>query len=136
MTPAIMVQLLIGAVPIAVAFFAYQSATRANRITAEATERNAMRSAELERTKVDAEAYDRAKNIYEAALEQLRRQLERVQSQFDREQDIGDGLRNQVFTSQQRILTLERTVAELRNQLVTAGIPPAAGPDLPPPGGE
>lgn len=127
-------QVALGLVPIVVAWLAYRQAVRANQITAQQARQAAERSAQIERSKVDAEAFARAKLIYEGALEQLERQLERIQTQFDRlneqlgrELDTSSVLRSQVNHLQQQVALLERTVADLRRQLVRAGIPEQTG---------
>ncbi|MFF4777509.1 hypothetical protein ACFY05_32100 [Microtetraspora fusca] len=132
--PELLIQVAIGAVPLGVAAFAYRSATDANRRTQETAVTAAERQAELERTKVDAEAFARARQIYEDALAQLEKQLDRVQAQADRlsaqlaqEQDASNTMRDQVRALQGQISTLERTVGTLRRQLISAGITPQAG---------
>jgi chromosome segregation ATPase len=129
-------QMLLGLVPIAVALVAYRQAVRANTVTAQQAERQAERQAALERTKVDSEAYARAKQIYEAALESLEKQLDRVQAQFDRlteqlarEQDTSNTLRVQLTTLQHQVREMERTVTVLRRQLIDAGLTPVP-PDM------
>lgn len=141
MNPSLLVQFGIGLVPMVVAFFSYRQATRANRLTVAASERSAERNAELEQTKVDADAFGRAKEIYEAALGQLERQLERVRSQFAeledelaRERETSTTLRTQIYTLQRQVRELERIVGVLRTQLITAGVTPAdPDPEAPAP---
>jgi septal ring factor EnvC (AmiA/AmiB activator) len=130
---------LLGLVPLAVAWVAYRQAVKANKVTAEQADRQARRQAALERSKVDSEAYNRAKEIYEAALQQLEKQLDRMQAQADRlteqlarEQDTSHTLRAQVSTLQQQMRDMERTVAALRRQLLDAGVRPALPPPPPP----
>ncbi|MBO2461659.1 hypothetical protein [Actinomadura violacea] len=132
---SLLVQAGLGLVPIVVAVVAYRQAVAANRITAQQAERAAARQAALERSKVDAEAYNRAKTIYEAALVQLERQIDRLQGQSDRlgeqlarEQDTSNTLRSQVQTMNAQIRELERTVAGLRRQLIEAGVRPVPPP--------
>ena len=111
----IIVQVSIGLVPLGVAWFAYRSATDANRKTVEAAQLAAERQAQLERSKVDVEAFARAKSIYEDGLVQLERQLARSQSQIE---------------------ILEKAVVLLRSQLIEAGISPdprTAGINMSPP---
>ncbi|MFG2001671.1 hypothetical protein ACGFNU_21225 [Spirillospora sp. NPDC048911] len=110
----------------------YRQSVKVQRINSEATERAAEQTAELERTKVDAAAYERAKSVYESALGQLEKQLERLQEQLDRlneqlarEQDTSNTLRNQIHELRRQVSELERTVGELRRQLVLAGVDPA-----------
>lgn len=135
----LLVQIAIGAVPLGVAFFAYKSATDANRRTQETAATAAERQAELERTKVDAEAFQRAKAIYEDALAQLEKQLDRMQRQFDtlneqlaKEKDTSNALRAQIHSLQTQMQMLERTVAAYRRSLITAGLQPPTEPSTPP----
>lgn len=127
----LMVQVGIAAVPLGVAYFAYRSATDANRKTQQTALSAAEHQAEIERTKVDAEAFARAKAIYEDALAQLERQLDRVQLQFDKineqlahEQDTSNSLRSQIRSLRTQLSTVERTVGVLRRQLIDAGLNP------------
>jgi chromosome segregation ATPase len=131
----LLVQVAIGTVPLGVAWLAFRSATDANKKTQQTALTTAERQAELERTKVDAEAYTRAKIIYEAALERLERQLDRVSEhshkvsdELMKEQDTSLSLRSQIRTLQDQIARLERTVSELRRHLSSAGIDPAVRP--------
>lgn len=123
----LVVQVIVGAVPIGVAILSYRAAAEAARRSEAATIAAAERQAEIERTKVDAEAFQRAKQIYESALERLQTQLDQVQAECDR---LNTELAQERETSQrlrEQIARLERTVAALRRQLVGAGITPAAG---------
>ncbi len=128
------VQVAIGAVPLGVAYFAFRSATDANRRTQETAQKNAAANAEIEKTKVDAEAYERAKTIYQDALRELEKQLDRLTAQFDRineqlarEQDTSNSLRTQIRTLQGQVVSLERFAATLRRQMVAAGLSPVLG---------
>lgn len=132
---SVLVQIAVGAVPLGVAWFAFRSATDANRRTQETAAASAERQAELDRTKVDAEAYGRAKAIYEDALAQLEKQLDRMQRQFDslneqlaKEQDTSNALRAQLTSLRTQLHTLERTVASYRRSLITAGLTPPEHP--------
>lgn len=102
------VQAMISLVPILAAYFAYRQATAANRRTTESTERIAIQSATLEREKVDATAYERARGIYESTLDQLKEELQRVRTELREERD-----RNSVL--QGRVGTLEQAIRDLRN---------------------
>lgn len=90
-------QVLIGLVPLGVAAFAYYSAIRANRITAQ-----------VEQQKVDAAAYDRAKQIYESSLSLLEKRCEQLERQLDQVQREND---------QQR-----RQMADMRARMAAAGL--------------
>ncbi|MEW9555962.1 hypothetical protein [Nonomuraea sp. NPDC050783] len=125
------IQAAIGVVPLGVAYLAFRSATDANRKTQQTALMQAERQAEMERSKVDAEAFLRAKTIYEDALSQLERQMERVQTQSDQlnsdlvaEQSSSTAMRDHIRRLQAQIRALERTVVALRTQLVGAGLSP------------
>ncbi|MFG1942204.1 hypothetical protein [Nonomuraea sp. NPDC048826] len=124
----IAVQTAVGIVPLGAAWFAYRASTDANRRTAETAERQAL----LELSKVDSEAFERARAIYDSGISLLERQLARVQTQFDQlSADSAaerDGLQRRIRTMQAQIEGLESTVVLLRRQLIEAGIAPAARP--------
>lgn len=107
MRAELFVQLAIGTVPFAVAILAFRQATRA---TASA--------AEIERNKVDSQAYARAKTIYEDALKQLERDLAR-------ERETSNVLRSDLTTVQGRVSELERRDTQIRRKLAAAGIDPS-----------
>jgi len=138
----IVTQVALGLVPLGVAWIAYWQATKANKATVQQVERQAQRQEERDRSKVDAEAFERARAIYEAALEQLERQLSRVQEQFDRvnrqlgtEQATSHALRGEIKDLQRQVEALERTVEEHRRQLIAAGLDPSAVQIIKPPEG-
>ncbi|MER6003810.1 hypothetical protein ACIHFD_25190 [Nonomuraea sp. NPDC051941] len=124
------------------AYLAFRSATDANKKTQQTAILQAERQAELERSKVDAEAFLRAKTIYEDALSQMEKQLSRVQNQASQlstdligEQSTTTAMRDQIGQLQAQIRALERTVVALRAQLIAAGMAPvptseATGPYL------
>ncbi|MFI6631351.1 hypothetical protein ACIBI7_20975 [Nonomuraea fuscirosea] len=128
----ILIQVAVGAVPLGVAYMAFRSATDANKKTQETSLLQVERQAELERSKVDADAFIRAKTIYEDALSQLERQLVRMQTQASQvstdlasEQSASTAMRDQINRLQAQIRALERTVVTLRAQLISAGLAPA-----------
>ncbi|TYB45899.1 hypothetical protein FXF51_59755 [Nonomuraea sp. PA05] len=128
----ILIQVAIGAVPLGVAYLAFRSATDANKKTHQTALLQVERQAELERSKVDAEAFLRAKTIYEDALDQLEKQLTRMQSQASQvssdlaeEQTASTAMRDQIRRLQAQIRALDRTVVSLRTQLLAAGLSPA-----------
>jgi septal ring factor EnvC (AmiA/AmiB activator) len=128
----ILLQLGVGIVPIGVAYLAFRSATDANKKTQQTAVLQAERQAELERSKVDADAFVRAKTIYEDALNQMERQVARVQTQANQvssdlvtEQSGTTAMRDQIRQLQAQIRALERTVITLRSQLLAAGLAPA-----------
>jgi septal ring factor EnvC (AmiA/AmiB activator) len=128
----VLIQLAVGVVPLGVAYLAFRSATDANKKTQQTTLAQAERQAEIERSKVDAEAFLRAKSIYEDALTQMEKQMGRVQTQATQlsadllaEQSMSTAMRDQIRRLQAQIRALERTVISLRTQLVAAGLSPA-----------
>ncbi|MFG2071827.1 hypothetical protein SAMN05421874_11942 [Nonomuraea maritima] len=133
----IIIQIAIGIVPLGVAYLAFRSATDANHKTQQTTILQVERQAELERSKVDAEAFLRAKTIYEDALNQMEKQLHRIQDQAKQvstdlahEQSSSTAMREQIRRLQAQIRALERTVFALRAQLLAAGLSPAPTSEL------
>jgi septal ring factor EnvC (AmiA/AmiB activator) len=133
----ILLQLAVGIVPIGVAYLAFRSATDANKKTQQTALLQAERQAVFERTKVDADAFGRAKTIYEDALTQLEKQLARMQTQANQvstdlasEQSSSTAMRDQIRQLQAQIRALERTVVTLRAQLMAAGLVPAPISDV------
>jgi septal ring factor EnvC (AmiA/AmiB activator) len=133
----VLIQSAVAIVPLGVAFLAFRSATDANKKTQQTTLLQAERQAEFERSKVDAEAFSRAKTIYEDALTQLERQMGRVQNQASQlstdlatEQSTSVAMRDHIRQLQTQIRALERTVVALRAQLVAAGMSPAPASDI------
>ncbi|MDP4500378.1 hypothetical protein [Nonomuraea turcica] len=127
----ILIQVGVGVVPLGVAYLAFKSATDANKKTQQTALAQAEHQAEIERSKVDAEAFLRAKTIYEDALTQMERQMSRVHSQATQlstdlitEQSTSTAMRDQIRRLQAQIRALERTVMTLRTQLVAAGLSP------------
>jgi hypothetical protein len=95
----------IAAIPGSVAaWLAYKQATKV-----------AAAAGAAEVRKVEAGAYERARKLYEAGIEQLEEQVRRMREQLATEQDVSNRLRNQVNE-------LEATVGRLRAQLIRAGI--------------
>lgn len=109
----LIIQAMISIVPMMAAYFAYRQATRANQRTVESTERIAVQNATLERDKVDALAYERARGIYESSLTQLRSDLDDTRRELREERDKSRYL-------QGRLDTLER---ELRDHGPTSKDP-------------
>lgn len=104
---SIVLQCIIALVPITASFFAFRQAGRATRTTVESTEKIAIRSAELERDKVDALAFERAKAIYESSLSHMERTLERVEKELREERDLSRILRGQVDSLERQIRDLQ-----------------------------
>lgn len=99
------------------AFFAYRQSIKATEKTA--------RTAALA---IEAGAFERARSMYEAGIQQLEAQVGRLRVDFATEQDVSNRLKVQV-------IELENTVARLRRQLINAGIelaPPLVYPPKPP----
>lgn len=96
---------IIAAIPgLGAAYLAYRQAVKA----ADTSSKNAT-------LKIESEAYNRAKTLYESAIKQLEDQIGRLRDQVRDEQNVSNGLRK-------RIYELEETVARLRVQLTGAGI--------------
>jgi alpha-L-arabinofuranosidase len=88
----------------AAAYLSYRQSTRAS---AAATK--------VETNRIDAGAYERAKQLYESGIKQLEDQLKRLLEQIQQEREISTALRVQVNA-------LEQTVARMRRQLILAGV--------------
>lgn len=141
--------LILAIVPgIVAGLFSYRVATKTSRINAAATasvaavnaalERQRMDNAaalerqrlDTDRARIDAEAYDRAKSIYEATLSSLERQVLRLQTQMDRvtdqlsrEQDTSNSLRAEIIALKNGLTGLTGSVATLRENQVDAPPP-------------
>lgn len=94
------------------------------------TWRQSKATTRVEQNKVDAAAYERAKAIYESALNTLEEQLDRLRIRLDtvtdqltREQDSSIAMRTQIRELTLQVEVLERTVADLRLQLSRTGMP-------------
>jgi chromosome segregation ATPase len=129
----------------ATGLIAGRASVRANKITAQSAERVAEQQAEAERNRVEAEAFKRAKEIYNDAINELREELDRIRTAYERTQEQLDKLndklllertssqevREQLHSAQRemaqmrlRIEDLERTIGRLRQQIITAGLDP------------
>lgn len=69
----------------------------------------------LERAKVDAQAYEDARKIYQAAIEQLERTVERTRTELDEERRRRRELEQ---TSERTIEGLRKRVASLEQELL------------------
>jgi septal ring factor EnvC (AmiA/AmiB activator) len=105
----------VAALPgLAGALLAYLAAVRAAKTTSQ-----------NETLKVEAGAYERARQAYEAGIRQMEEQVERLRKQVIEERDVSDKLRK-------RVAEMEETLAWMRTQLIKAGIPlapPASSQD-------
>jgi len=68
----------------------------------------------LERAKVDAQAYEDARKIYQAAIEQLEKTVERQDRELAEERRKRRELEQTGETLRKRIVTLEREIEKLR----------------------
>lgn len=123
-----------------------RASVKANKVTAESAERVAEQAAAADRAKVESEAFARAKEIYDHAINELREELERVRTQHERtqeqldkisekllsERNASQGMRDQLHQAQRemaemssRIEYMERMIVNLRQQIITAGLEPA-----------
>lgn len=117
MDGGLLTQVVIGLTSTTVAAIAAVASIRATRTTRE-----------VEQTKLDASAFDRAKAAYEGALGQLERQVERLRGEVDRlsaqlavEQDVSASLRLQVRELREQVATMERTIETQRARLAAMG---------------
>lgn len=110
-----------GIVAIISAALTYRASSQANRVNS---------------TKVDAEAYDRAQNIYKSGLAEyerqmglMREQVDRLERQVQEEREVTEKLRRYVRELRETIARMERHIAVMRRKLQAAGIavpePPA-----------
>lgn len=113
MNDAILVAVIGSVVSLGGAWLAYRQSVKATEKTA--------RTAALQ---IEAGAFERARAMYEAGIQQLEAQVGRLRVDFASEQDITNRLRVQV-------IELENTLARLRRQMINAGIELA--PQLPSP---
>jgi septal ring factor EnvC (AmiA/AmiB activator) len=103
----------------AASYLGYRQATRAART-----------NAKIEAEKVDAAAYERAKGLYEAGIEQLEEQLHRLREEIDAWRGRTTMAEDAAARLQSRVSELELTIARMRRQLILAGVE-----TLPPHGG-
>lgn len=89
---------------VAAAWFAYRQSVKVARI-----------SHDVDLRKVEAEAYERAKALYESGITQMEEQLARMREQLKEEQGISAALRKQINE-------LESTVSRMRQQIIQAGL--------------
>jgi chromosome segregation ATPase len=137
-----------AAVPsLIVAVIGYRASTRAARISTTAEEQAASVASAATRSSVEAEAYQRARGIYESALNQLQEQADRLQEQAEKlqerldrvneqlrvEREQSDQLRTQVRDLQVQVqenddlvVTLNKTITVLQRQLAMSGVDAAS----------
>jgi len=95
------------------AFFTYRQSVRAStKMLKEAAEQQ-----REEGRKVEAEAYARAKKIYEDGFKLLEEQVAGLRFQLDTERDVSTEMRR-------RVAKLEESLSRLRQQMLLAGIEP------------
>ncbi|MEV7013258.1 hypothetical protein [Streptosporangium sp. NPDC051022] len=131
---------------VATGVLAGRASVKANKVTAQSNERVAEQAAAAERARVESEAFGRAKEIYDHAITELREELERIRTQYERTQEQVDMIsqkllaertssqevRDQLYRAQRelnemssRIAYMERVITNLRQQLLAAGLEPA-----------
>lgn len=72
---------------------------------------------EVERRKVDAEAYDRAKRIYEDLVDDLSTQLKNLRSQSHETQVEYNGLQRELWKEQNNVQALSKRIVDLQDNL-------------------
>jgi chromosome segregation ATPase len=85
MTTALAVEILLGLMAAGMTAAAFFAATRANRAQSQAVQ-----------TSVDADAYKRAREIYEGALGTLRTEVESMRLEVTRLRESNDRLREEI----------------------------------------
>jgi TolA-binding protein len=98
----------------AASYLGYRQATRAART-----------NAKIEAERVDAAAYERAKGLYEAGIEQLEEQLSRLREEIESWRGRTTMAEHAAAHLQGRVAELELTIARMRRQLILAGVEPA-----------
>lgn len=106
MSTSLAVEILLGLLTAAIATAAFFAATRANRAQAQAAE-----------TAVDAEAYKRAKEIYESAIGSLKDQTRDLHDQVVNLQTEVSRLRTQSADLQTEVTQLRSSNRDLRAQV-------------------
>lgn len=127
---SVAVEIVVGVIPaVGGSYWAYKASTRASKISAVSAQSQADTQARTVALQVEADAYVRAKGIYEGAVEQLEHQLDRLQEQLNRvndqlalERDTSNALRMQVRELETQVATLEQTVSDMRRMLARAPI--------------
>jgi predicted nucleic acid-binding Zn-ribbon protein len=105
-TASLIVEILLGMLTVGVALAAYLAATRANRAQAQAAT-----------TAVDAAAYQRAKDIYEGAIDSLKDQTRDLHDQVVNLQTEVSRLRTQSADLQTEVTQLRSSNTDLRRQI-------------------
>lgn len=72
---------------------------------------------ELDRRKVDAEAYDRARGIYEGLVNELEGQLKTLRGQSHETQVEYDKLQKELWREQNSVYALHKQIASLESKL-------------------
>lgn len=111
MSSAVVIEILLGALASSIAVLSYISATKANR-----------EQAKVARLEVDAEAYTRAKEIYESALAALRQEVIDMRAETLNVRQSNDSLRTSNDALRTEVQHLHEEVTALRNRLEANGI--------------
>lgn len=129
MTVTLIIQIVLGALPFITAFAAFHLSTRSTRAQAETAAKA-----------VDAQAYDRARGIYEAAINQLgenlraaARRAETAEAELSQLRDCKDRLdqvEDALRQTRRDLAVGQREVAELReaNRALAAQVRRLRGP--------
>lgn len=124
------------------AVFAAYAAVQAAKVKRKQVEYQAA----SERRRVDAEAYDRAKKIYESLVGELEAQLKTLRTQTRETQTAYDNLQRELWKEQrnvterntqilaleakmhamtQQVEDMEHTISDMRRRLIAAGLEPS-----------
>jgi peptidoglycan hydrolase CwlO-like protein len=113
MSADLIVEIILGVLSACIAAGAFIAATRASRVQAELLSD----SEKAAKAKVDAQAFDRAKTIYESAIATLQEQTRVLQSQVRTLQSEVSKLQNQSTELRAQIRTLQKTNSALGAEL-------------------
>lgn len=128
MDASIVVALVGASAGIGGAFIAGRASLTSARVNSETNK-------QIAASTVEAEAFERAREHYDALiqrlddeLQRLTHQLDRVRDQLSQEQNVSDGLREQVRQMAARIREMEDTITELRRKLLEIDVTRAPVP--------
>jgi peptidoglycan hydrolase CwlO-like protein len=106
MNSSVAIELLLGALTVVVGFVSYWSSTRAAKAQSLATQAD-----------IDADAYNRAKDIYESAIEALKGNVETVREQARMLEAEVKKLRDSNKSLQEQVVELRVANARLEDEL-------------------
>lgn len=119
MDPSMVVAMIAGTVAILSGLLTYRASSQATNV---------------DRRRVDAEAYERAKVIYEGGfalseqqIKALRDHVERLEAQIKREREVSDELRRQIQGLRDTVARMENHMSLMKTHMQAAGVPMPEG---------